>query len=49
MKMHYRFSPLSKDEREYLEMILLEEMDVQSWFAVSYSTLFGEEVFLSIQ
>jgi hypothetical protein len=49
MKMNYRFSPLSKDEREYLEMILLEEMDVQSWFAVTYCTLFAEEVFLSIQ
>jgi hypothetical protein len=49
MKMNYRFSPLSRDEREYLEMILLEEMDVQSWFAVTYCTLFGEEVFLSIQ
>jgi hypothetical protein len=49
MKMNYRFSPLSKDEREYLEMILLEEMDVQSWFAVTYSRLFGEEVFMSIQ
>jgi hypothetical protein len=49
MKMNYRFSPLSKDEREYLELILLEEMDIQSWFAITYCTLFGEEIFLSIQ
>lgn len=49
MKMHYRFSPLSKDEREYLEQILLEEMDVQSWFAVTYSTLFAEELILNLQ
>jgi hypothetical protein len=49
MKMNYRFSQLSKDEREYLEMVLLEEMDIQSWFAVTYSSIFGEEVFLTVQ
>ncbi|MGA9116902.1 MAG: hypothetical protein WB626_09015 [Bacteroidota bacterium] len=49
MKKLYRFTPLSKDERELLEMILLEEMDIQSWYAVTFSSIFGEEVFLSIQ
>ena len=49
MKKTYRFSPLSKDEREYLEMIMLEEMDVQAWYAVTFSTMFGEEVFVCIQ
>lgn len=49
MKKQYRFSPLSKDERELLEMILLEEMEVQSWYAVTFSAIFGEEVFLTIQ
>ncbi len=49
MKMEYRFNPLSKDEREYLEMILLEEMEVQSWYAITFSSIFGEEVFVTIQ
>ena len=49
MKRKYRFSELSKDEKEYLEMILLEEMDVQSWYSISYSSIFGEEVILAIQ
>jgi len=49
MKMEYRFNPLSKDERELLEMILLEEMDVQAWFAITFSSTFNEEVFLTIQ
>ena len=49
MKMHYRFNPLSKDERELLEIILLEEMDVQSWYAVTYSSIFGEEIFVPLQ
>ncbi|MFN0158670.1 MAG: hypothetical protein ACKVRP_11450 [Bacteroidota bacterium] len=49
MRMQYRFSPLSKEERELFETILLEEMDAQSWFAVTFSSIFGEEVFITIQ
>jgi hypothetical protein len=47
--MNYRFTQLSKDEREYLEMILLEEMELQSWYAVTFSSIFGEELFLTVQ
>lgn len=49
MRMQYRFSPLSKEERELLETILLEEMDVQSWYAITFSSIFGEEVFITLQ
>ncbi len=49
MKRKYRFSELSKDEREYLEMILLEEIDVQSWYSITYSSIFGEEVIIAVQ
>ena len=49
MKMNYRFNELSKGEREYLEMILLEEIDVQSWYAITYSAIFSEELFLTLQ
>lgn len=49
VKMEYRFTPLSKDERELLETILLEEMEVQSWYAITFSSIFGEEVFITIQ
>jgi hypothetical protein len=49
MKMHYRFNDLSKAEREYHEMILLEEIDVQSWYAISFSSIFGEEIFITVQ
>ena len=49
MRMHYKFTPLSKDERELLETILLEEMDVQSWFVVTYSSIFAEEIFVTTQ
>jgi hypothetical protein len=47
--MNYRFTPLSKDERELLETILLEEMDVQGWYVVAFSSTFGEELFVTIQ
>jgi hypothetical protein len=49
MKMRYQFSNLSKEEKELLEMVLLEEMDIQSWFAITYSSMFSEELFIAIQ
>lgn len=49
MKMQYRFVELSKGEREFHEMILMEEIEVQSWYAITYSSLFGEEIFLTVQ
>ena len=49
MKKQYRFAELSKGEREFHEMILMEEIDVQAWYAITYSSIFGEEVFLSVQ
>jgi hypothetical protein len=49
MKKQYRFSDLSQEEKEYHEMILLEEIDVQAWFAIAYSNIFNEEVFVAVQ
>ena len=48
MKIQYRFAKLSKDQRELLEMVLLEEMDMQRWFTVAYCTAFGRELFLPL-
>ncbi len=49
MKKQYRFSQLSKSEREFLEMILMEEIEVQAWYAITYSCIMSEEVFMCIQ
>ncbi len=49
MKINYSFPRLSQVEREYLEMVLLEEMEMQTWFAVAYSKAFGGELFLMLQ
>jgi len=49
MKKQYRFFDLSQEEKEYHEMILLEEIDVQAWFAIAYSSIFSEEMFVTVQ
>jgi hypothetical protein len=49
MKRLYRFGQLSKGEREFLEMILMEEIDVQAWYALTYSCILSEEVFMCVQ
>ena len=47
--MRYQLAELSKQDKEFHEMVLMEEVDMQSWYAVAYSTTFGEEVFLPLQ
>ena len=47
--MRYQFAELSKQDKEFHEMVLFEELDMQSWYALAYSTTFGEEVFLPLQ
>ncbi len=49
MKKTYRFAQLSKNEREFLEMVLLEEIDIQAWYAITYSCILAEEIFISVQ
>lgn len=49
MKINYRLRQLSTNEQEYIAMILSEEIDLQSWFAVTYNPTMREEVFLTLQ
>lgn len=49
MKIRYSFARFSKEERDFWEGILLEEMDNQRWFTVASSHVCGGEVFLSLQ
>lgn len=49
MKKAYRFTQLSKDEREFMKMVLMEELELQVWVAFTYSVILSEEVFMSIQ
>ena len=49
MKIRYYFERLSKEQRAALEAVLLEEVEIQGWFAVSVSTIMGGEIFVTIQ
>jgi hypothetical protein len=49
MKKRYVFGRLSKSERETLEQILLEEMEIQTWYAIAYCTSLGGEIMVTIQ
>lgn len=49
MRIQYRFARLSKDQRELLEMVLMEEMDVQRWYSVTFVAALGREAFLTLQ
>lgn len=46
MRMKYRFPPLSENEKDVLRMVLLDELELQIWYAIVYSdTLCGEQIF----
>jgi len=45
----YRYTNLSKFEREFHEMILIEEIDMQSWYTITHSNVINEEIFMCIQ
>jgi len=47
MKLVYRFIELPENETSFYEMILLEELDLQSWYSVFYCSLLGGEVFIT--
>ncbi len=49
MRIRYFFERLSSEERAALEAILLEEVEIQSWYAVSVSILMGGEIFFTVQ
>lgn len=49
MKKRYVFGKLSKSERESIEQILLEEMEIQTWYAVVFSSVMGGEILIGVQ
>ena len=49
MRIRYTFPRLSKEEKDFLEAVLLEEIDFQRWFAVASCRLLGGETFVILQ
>ena len=47
--MKHQFAELSKQDKEFHEMVLLEEVDMQTWYAFANSTILGQETFLTLQ
>jgi hypothetical protein len=49
MKKRRRFPYLSQKEREFHEVVLMEEINLQSWYTIVYSAIFNEEIILTTQ
>ena len=49
MKTSFGFSNLSREEREAIEQLLLDEMEIQQWDSITYSVILCEELILSLQ
>jgi hypothetical protein len=49
MRIRYKFPNLTREEKDFWEAILLEEIDMQQWFAVSSCRILGGELLLILQ
>jgi len=49
MRIRYILPRLSKEEKDFWEAVLLEEIDLQRWFAVASSRVLAGEVLLLLQ
>jgi hypothetical protein len=49
MRIHYRFFPLSKDERELIAFILGEELEMQHWRDIEFNRTLNREVAICLQ
>jgi hypothetical protein len=49
MKTSFGFENLSREEREAIEQLLLDEMETQQWDSITYSVILGEETILPLQ
>ncbi len=49
MRIRYTFPRLTKEEKDFWEAVLLDEVERQRWFAVASSAVLGGEVILTLQ
>lgn len=49
MNQRYMFLPLSRREQREHEQVLLEELDIQHWFVITWCNALNAEVALSTQ
>jgi len=49
MRKRYAFTHLSRSERQFLEAVLVEEIELQTWYAVAWCGLLGAETLIGLQ
>jgi len=49
MKIRYTFPDLSEEDRELHQVVLVEEIQLQAWYAILCSSLLHEEIILPVQ
>ncbi len=49
MRIRYFPCTLSRREQENIEIVLMEELDVQEWFTVAYSSILRDELIIILQ
>ena len=49
MKTRYQLRTLSQRDQEFHQAVLMDELEMQTWFTISFSALMDTEVFLSLQ
>jgi hypothetical protein len=49
MKIHYTFPVLSEEEQELHRAVLLDELQLQAWYAIACSSLLRQEIILPLQ
>lgn len=49
MRQRYSLKRLSRREWKEIEEVLLDELDTQCWYGVTYCSLLGGEIFLALQ
>jgi len=47
--MKYEFKKLTVKEKKMLETVFLDEVEIQRWFAINYSTSLAAEVVVALQ
>jgi len=49
MRKRYTFAHFSRWEREIMESILMEQIELQTWFSTAWSELMGVETIITLQ
>jgi len=49
MQRHFSTRPLTDEEWEEIEAVLLDEIEIQAWYSVTFDSVLGGELVIPIQ